>query len=58
MRTEPSASPSHHVLAADSYRRALDLVMALRAKANLAEADEKLVRALTAKVEGGPPEPH
>ena len=50
VHTEPSASPSHKALAAASYRRGLDLVLSLRAKAQLAEADEKLVRALTAKV--------
>ncbi len=53
-RTEPAASPSHQALAAASYRRALDLVLALRARANLAEADDKLVRELTAKVAGDP----
>jgi tetratricopeptide (TPR) repeat protein len=52
-RVEPGASPSHRVRAAASYRLALDLVLDLRARANLAEADEKLVRALTAKVAGG-----
>ncbi|MEO5823134.1 MAG: protein kinase [Vicinamibacteraceae bacterium] len=51
-RTEPSVTPSHHALATASYRRALDLVLALRAKASLAESDVKLVRALTAKVAG------
>ena len=50
VRLEPAASPSHEALAAASYRRALDLVLALRAKANLSEADDKLVRALNAKV--------
>lgn len=50
VRLEPAATPSHEALAAASYRRALDLVLALRAKANLAEADDKLVRALSAKV--------
>ena len=49
-RLEPAASPSHQALAAASYRRGLDLVLALRAKAILAEADDKLVRALSAKV--------
>jgi eukaryotic-like serine/threonine-protein kinase len=49
-RREPAASVSHQALAAASYRRGLDLVLALRARANLAEADDRLVRALSAKV--------
>ena len=47
---EPAHATSHRALAAASYRRALDLVLALRASAHLADADEKMVQALRVKV--------
>jgi eukaryotic-like serine/threonine-protein kinase len=50
--TEPTHAASHRALAAASYRRALGLILVLRSKAHLAEADEKLVLALTGKVSG------
>jgi tetratricopeptide (TPR) repeat protein len=47
---EPAHAASHRALAGASYRRALDLALALRASAHLAEADEKMVQALRVKV--------
>ena len=54
---EPAQATSHRALAAASYRRALDLVLALRASAHLAEADEKMVQALRVKVSRYPAAP-
>jgi non-specific serine/threonine protein kinase/serine/threonine-protein kinase len=57
MRAEPASAPAHRARAAASYRRALDLVLSLRANAHLAESDQKLVKALQVKVsvhDGGP----
>jgi eukaryotic-like serine/threonine-protein kinase len=50
MRAEPASAAAHRIRAGASYRRALDLVLSLRANAHLAEADEKLVQSLHAKV--------
>jgi non-specific serine/threonine protein kinase/serine/threonine-protein kinase len=49
-RQAPASAAVHRARAAASYRRALDLVLSLRASAHLAEADEKLVQALHVKV--------